>query len=96
MIRAYTVNVSLVETYPASPQVSIPFVSRSTSVLSRHPSAIVYFSLDGIVDAGVIDSSRTAGIDFGTPTQAIWIRREAGEVSPEDVLVDVSAEDVIY
>jgi len=96
MIRAYTVNVSLVETYPASPQVSIPFVSRSTSVLSRHPSAIVYFSLDGIVDAGVIDSSRTAGLDFGTPTQSIWIRREAGEVSPEDVLVDVSAEDVIY
>jgi hypothetical protein len=96
MIRAYTVNVSLVETYPANPQVSIPFVSRSTSVLSRHPSAIVYFSLDGIVDAGVIDSARTAGLDFGTPTQAIWIRREAGEVSPEDVLVDVSAEDVIY
>ena len=96
MIRAYTVDVSLTETYPANPQVSIPFVARSTSVLSRHPSAIVHFSLDGIVDAGVIDSSRTAGLDFGTPTQAIWIRREAGEVTPEDVLVDVSAEDVIY
>lgn len=96
MIRAYTVDVSLTETYPSQPQVTVPFVSRSTSVLSRHPSAIIHFSLDGIVDAGVIDSARTAGLDFGTPTQAIWIRREAGEITPEDVLVDVSAEDVIY
>lgn len=96
MIRNYTVDISSTEAYPASPQVEVPFVGRSCSVVSRHPSAIVKVSLDGIVDASVIDSSRVVGMSFGTPTQQIWLCREPGEVTPETVLVDVTVEDVIY
>jgi len=96
MIRTYTVDISTTEAYPSSPQVEVPFVGRSCSVVSRHPSAIVNVSLDGVVNAAVIDSSRVVGMSFGTPTQQIWVCREAGEVSPETVLVDVTVEDVIY
>lgn len=96
MIRNYTVDVSDVTSYTNDPQVQVPFVGRSTSVVSRHPSAIVKVSLDGVVDASVIDSARVCGMSFGTPTQQVWICREPGEVSPETVLVDVTVEDVIY
>jgi hypothetical protein len=96
MIRNYTVDISSTEAYPASPQVEVPFVGRSCSVVSRHPSAIVKVSLDGIVNASVIDSARVVGMSFGTPTQQIFLCREPGEVSPETVLVDVTVEDVIY
>jgi hypothetical protein len=96
MIRNYTVDVSSVTAYPGSAQVQVPFVGRSCSVVSRHPTAIVKVSLDGIVDASVIDSSRVVGMSFGTPTQQIWLCREAGSLSPATVLVDVTVEDVIY
>jgi hypothetical protein len=96
MIRNFTVDISDVVTYPGTAQVQVPFVGRSCSVMSRHPSAIVHVSLDGVVDAAVIDSARTAGVSFGTPTQVVWLRREAGDISPEECLVDVIAEDVIY
>jgi hypothetical protein len=96
MIRNYTVDISDVTAYPGAAQVQIPFVGRSCSVVSRHPSALVKVSLDGIVDASVIDSARVVGMSFGTPTQVVWLCREAGEVSPETVLVDVTVEDVIY
>jgi hypothetical protein len=56
----------------------------------------VKVSLDGIVNASVIDSSRVVGMSFGTPTQQIWLCREPGEITPETVLVDVTVEDVIY
>jgi hypothetical protein len=71
MIRNYTVDISSTEAYPASPQVEVPFVGRSCSVVSRHPSAIVKVSLDGIVNASVIDSARVVGMSFGTPTQQV-------------------------
>jgi len=96
MIRNYTVDISNVTAYPGSAQVLVPFVGRSTSVVSRHPSAVVKVSLDGIVDASVIDSARVCGMSFGTPTQSVWLCREPGEMSPETVLVDVTVEDVIY
>lgn len=96
MIRNFTVDVSLTTAYPDHAQVTVPFVGRSCSVMSRHPSAIIHVSLDGVVDAAVIDSARTAGVSWGTPTQSIWIRREAGDLSPEECLVDIIAEDVIY
>jgi hypothetical protein len=96
MIRTYTIDISTTEAYPSSPQVEVPFVGRSCSVVSRHPSAIVNVSLDGVVNAAVIDSSRVVGMSFGTPTQQIWLCREPGEVTPETVLVDVTVEDVIY
>jgi hypothetical protein len=96
MIRSYTVDISATTSYPSAAQVQVPFIGRSCSVMSRHPSAIVHVSLDGTVDAAVIDSSRAAGVSFGTPTQVVWIRREAGEIMPEECLVDVIAEDVIY
>ena len=96
MIRNYTVDISSTEAYPSSPQVEIPFVGRSCSVVSRHPSAVVNVSLDGVVNASVIDSARVVGMSFGTPTQQIWLCREPGEVTPETVLVDVTVEDVIY
>lgn len=96
MIRNYTVDISSTESYPGTAQVQVPFVGRSTSVVSRHPSAIVKVSLDGVVDASVIDSGRVCGMSFGTPTQSVWLCREPGEVTPETVLVDVTVEDVIY
>jgi hypothetical protein len=96
MIRNFTVDLSSTTAYPEAAQVQVPFVGRSCSVMSRHPSAIIHVSLDGNVDAAVIDSARTAGVSFGTPTQVVWLRREAGEIVPEECLVDVIAEDVIY
>jgi hypothetical protein len=96
VIRNYTVDISTVTAYPSAPQVEVPFVGRSCSVVSRHPSAIVKVSLDGVIDAAVIDSSRVVGMSFGTPTQQIWVCREPGDVMPETVLVDVTVEDVIY
>lgn len=96
MIRNYTVDISATEAYPGTAQVQVPFVGRSTSVVSRHPSAIVKVSLDGVVDASVIDSGRVCGMSFGTPTQSVWLCREPGELTPETVLVDVTVEDVIY
>ena len=96
MIRNFTVDISDVTAYPAQAQVQIPFLARSSSVVSRHPSAIVWVSLDGVVDASSIDSSRLAGMSFGTPTQVVWLCRDPGSITPETVLVDVTLEDVIY
>ena len=96
MIRNYTIDISDVTSYPAQAQVQIPFLARSSSVVSRHPTAVVKVSLDGIVDASSIDSSRLAGMSFGTPTQVVWVCREPGSITPETVLVDVTVEDVIY
>ena len=96
MIRNYTVDISDVTSYPTQAQVQVPFLARSSSVVSRHPTAVVKVSLDGIVDASSIDSSRLAGMSFGTPTQVVWVCREPGAITPETVLVDITVEDVIY
>ena len=62
MIRNFTVDISTTTSYPATAQVQVPFVGRSCSVMSRHPSAIVHVSLDGVVDV-------TIGYTAHSPTE---------------------------
>ena len=96
MIRTYTVDLSSTTAYPAEAQVTAPFTSRATAVTSNHPTAIIYASIDGELDAATINSARVAGVQWGTPTRQVWLKRAEGDVSPEEVTVDVTVEDTIY
>lgn len=57
-IKGYVIDLSAQDTFPAEPQVSIPWYANTTTIISDHPSAIIYASLSGSTDDASINSAR--------------------------------------
>lgn len=93
-IRGYEVYLDDVVTYPGTAQITLPFYGNSVSIVSDHPTAVIYASLSGVTDDASFNGARTAGIELQTPVKQLWLRREDVEVDPTTVLVRVIAEEI--
>ena len=91
-IAGTVVSLDSVTTYPANPQVSLNFHANRTYIFSSNPQAIIYVSLDGVNDHLSMDGSRNNYADIRSPAAKLWLRREAGVVSPTSVAVRVTSE----
>lgn len=91
-IKGYVIDLSDTEAFPVEPQVSIPWYANTSAILSDHPNAVIYASLSGTTDDASINSARVAGMQLQSPLRQLWLRREAGAVSPSTVTVRVTVE----
>ena len=91
-IRGFEIYLDDVTSYPGMAQVDLPFYANAMSIVSDHPTAVIYASLSGNTDDASVNGARTAGIVLQTSINRLWLRREDVAVDPTTVLVRVVAE----
>ncbi len=91
-IRGFEIYLDDVTSYPEAAQIELPFYANAMSIVSDHPTAVIYASLSGSGDDASFNGARTAGIVLQTDINRLWLRREDVEVDPTTVLVRVVAE----
>ena len=91
-IRGFEIYLDDVTSYPGMAQVDLPFYANAMSIVSDHPTAVIYASLSGNTDDASFNGARTAGIVLQTSINRLWLRREDVAVDPTTVLVRVVAE----
>ena len=91
-IKGFVIDLSNVTAYPTDPQIDLNFYANTTTIVSDHPSAVIYATLGGDADDTSINGARVAGIQLQSPIKKLWLRREDVEVDPTDVIVRVTCE----
>ena len=91
-IKGFVFNLAAVTAYPSEPQIDLGFYANTTTIVTDHPSAVIYATLGGDADDTSINGARVAGIQLQSPIKKLWLRREDVEVTPEDVIVRVTCE----
>jgi hypothetical protein len=91
-IAGNVVSLDAVTAYPVDPQVSLSFHANRTYIFSSNPQAIIYVSLDGVNDHLSMDGSKNNYAELRSPAAKVWLRREAGTVSPTSVAVRITSE----
>jgi len=81
-----TVNVFADTSYPADPQVVIPFEAKSVSIVNEDLDDNTWISFDGVNDHGHL--IRGNGITYQQRVDKVWLRRGSGAAtSPTNVSV---------
>jgi hypothetical protein len=91
-IKGYVLDLSDVTEYPSDPQIDLNFYANTTTIVSDHPSAVIFATLGGDADDTSVNGARVAGIQLQSPIRKLWLRREDVPVEPATVIVRVTCE----
>ena len=67
-IRGFEIYLDDVTSYPGMAQVDLPFYANAMSIVSDHPTAVIYASLSGNTDDASVNGARTAASCFRPPS----------------------------
>ena len=86
------VDVVGAATYPATPQVLIPFTPEDVLVLVEHPTLAIYVSFDGTTDAGKLTPGICVALEWHQHVSKVWLRVDSA-ASPGPIIARVISED---
>jgi hypothetical protein len=87
-----TVDVSGTAAYPASPQVTIPFIPKTITVVCEDSTDDAWVSFDGSTDAAhMVPGTPDQRLVFNQRVTKVWLKRGAAGAAPTNVQVMAEA-----